>query len=131
MPAADSVIGHHGNLLSANRPLTWSDVTGSSSGKPAGGEPDGGLAGPRTLPARPSGEGWTATVGGRQLQLAALDEDCSPQAGVTRRELLEWYLGVSPLLLPHLRERPLEMHTAPAGSGEVPADAPAWLEIAA
>lgn len=56
-------------------------------------------------------------VEGRQLQLSSLDRVLWPRTGTTKAQLLEHYLLVAPVLLPHLRDRPLTLHRFPQGVG--------------
>lgn len=57
----------------------------------------------------------TVEVEGRRLQVSSLDRVIWPQTGTTKAHLLEHYLAVAPLLLPHLRDRPVTLHRFPAG----------------
>lgn len=40
-----------------------------------------------------------------------------PALGLTKLDVIEYYLGVAPFLLPYLRGRPITMHRFPAGVG--------------
>jgi bifunctional non-homologous end joining protein LigD len=58
-----------------------------------------------------------------------------PEAGLTKLDVVEYYLGVAPFLLPYLRDRPLTLHRFPGGVDEpgffekdAPAGAPAFVE---
>jgi bifunctional non-homologous end joining protein LigD len=78
-------------------------------------------------------------VGGFELKLTNLDKVLfPPKAGdpvpVTKRELVRYFARIAPTLLPHLAERPLNLHRYPNGPGQqgfwqkdIPASAPAWL----
>ncbi len=59
----------------------------------------------------------TVEIEGRRLQLSSLDRVLWPQTGTTKAQLLEHYLAVAPLLLPHLAGRPLTLHRFPEGVG--------------
>jgi bifunctional non-homologous end joining protein LigD len=52
---------------------------------------------------------------GRRLRLTNLERVLWPRAGFTKRELIEYYLSVAPVLLPHLRRRPLTLGRWPRG----------------
>ncbi len=52
----------------------------------------------------------TVEVDGRHLQVSSLDRVLWPATGTTKAHLLQHYLRVAPLLLPHLRDRPLTLH---------------------
>ncbi len=57
----------------------------------------------------------TVEVEGRRLQVSSLDRVLWPATGTTKAELLEHYLTVAPLLLPHLADRPVTLHRYPEG----------------
>jgi bifunctional non-homologous end joining protein LigD len=59
----------------------------------------------------------TVEVEGRQLHVSSLDRVLWPATGTTKAELLEHYLRVAPLLLPHLADRPVTLHRYPQGVG--------------
>jgi bifunctional non-homologous end joining protein LigD len=74
---------------------------------------------------------------GRELRLSNLDKPYWPDEGITKGDLLAYYHNIAPLLLPHLRDRPLTMLRMPDGvAGEsfyekrVPSHAPDWLPTA-
>src|SRR3954467_2167230 len=54
-------------------------------------------------------------VGGRKLAVKNLDRVVFPRAGVTKGEVLDYYVRVAGVMLPHLRERLLHMHRYPEG----------------
>lgn len=56
-------------------------------------------------------------VAGRVLQVSSLDRVLWPRTGTTKAQLLEYYLSVAPVLLPHLVDRPLTLHRYPEGVG--------------
>jgi bifunctional non-homologous end joining protein LigD len=75
------------------------------------------------------------TVGSRRLAIRHLDRIVFPRAGTTKAELLDYYVRVAPVMLPHLRERPLHMHRYPEGvegprfwQKECPEHRPEWIE---
>lgn len=78
-------------------------------------------------------------VGGRELKLTSLDRVVYPKAGVTKRDVLAYYSRIAPLMLPHLRDRAVEVRRYPDGvEGEgfwqrdLPprGKRPAWLHAA-
>jgi bifunctional non-homologous end joining protein LigD len=92
---------------------------------------------PEPLPARKAGDAWRLVAGDRELRVSNLDKLYWPEDGLTKRDLLGYYWNVAPLLLPHLRDRPLTMLRMPDGiHGEaffekrVPGHAPDWLPTA-
>jgi bifunctional non-homologous end joining protein LigD len=92
---------------------------------------------PEPLPARRAGDAWRIVADGRELRLSNLDKLYWPDEGITKGDLLAYYHNVAPLVLPHLRDRPLTMLRMPDGTaGEafyekrVPSHAPDWLPTA-
>lgn len=75
---------------------------------------------------------------GREVRLTNLDKPFWPERGITKRDLLQHYADVAPVLLPHIEGRPMVMKRYPHGwKGEhffmkrTPPHAPAWLETCA
>jgi bifunctional non-homologous end joining protein LigD len=60
-------------------------------------------------------------VDGRRLALTNLDKVLWPEAGFTKGQLIEYYVSVSPVLLPHLAGRPLTLRRFPDGI-----EGPSW-----
>ncbi len=56
-------------------------------------------------------------VEGRVVQVSSLDRVLWPATGTTKAELLQHYLRVAPVLLPHVVDRPLTLHRFPEGVG--------------
>ncbi|HEX5146978.1 MAG TPA: DNA ligase D, partial [Conexibacter sp.] len=52
---------------------------------------------------------------GRTLRLSNLDKVMYPRAGFTKGELIGFYAAIAPVLLPHLRDRPLTLKRYPDG----------------
>ena len=109
---------------------------------------------PRTSPVLPSaatpseiaalermGSHGLWAVGGRELKLTNLDKVLFPpgrdeSTAVTKRELIRYFALIAPAMLPHLAERPLNLHRYPNGPGapgfwqkDIPDSAPKWLTI--
>jgi bifunctional non-homologous end joining protein LigD len=57
----------------------------------------------------------TVEVEGRKLTLTNLDKVLWPETGTTKAELIEYYVAVAPVLLPHLEGRPLTLRRFPDG----------------
>jgi bifunctional non-homologous end joining protein LigD len=75
------------------------------------------------------------TVAGRRLKLTNLDKVMYPSAGFTKGDVIEYYTRVAPVLMPHLRNRPLTLKRYPDGvDGEVfyqkqaPKHRPDWVK---
>ena len=122
-----------------------------------------GAAGAAALPETgPDGRPWAATpaelagldalgkegfwdVGGERLKLTNLDKVLFPAAEtgagdaaspITKRELIRYFARIGPAMLPHLADRPLNLHRYPNGAGapgfwqkDIPSTAPPWLTI--
>jgi bifunctional non-homologous end joining protein LigD len=74
------------------------------------------------------------TVQGRELKLSNLEKVLYPRTGFTKRELIDYYAAVAPVLLGHLDGRALTVTRWPDGVQEksffqkqTPAYAPAWV----
>ncbi|HEX5465652.1 MAG TPA: DNA ligase D [Candidatus Limnocylindrales bacterium] len=74
------------------------------------------------------------TVGGREVHLTNLDKALFPEAGLTKRDLVRYYVTVAPVLLPYLHDRGLTLDRWPDGPGgphfwnkEIPTYAPDWV----
>src|SRR3954452_4080229 len=76
----------------------------------------------------------TLEVAGRRLRIANLDRVLSPATGTTKAAVLDYYVRVAGVMLPHLRERLLHMHRYPEGvtgprfwQKQCPEHAPPWM----
>ena len=74
--------------------------------------------------------------GDRHVKLTNLNKLFWPELKITKRDLLQYYADVSPVLLPHLQDRAMVMKRYPNGaSGEfffmkrAPSPRPTWIEI--
>ena len=54
-------------------------------------------------------------VEGRRLSLSNLDKVMYPATGFTKGQVIDYYTRVAPVLLPHLRGRPLTLKRYPDG----------------
>jgi bifunctional non-homologous end joining protein LigD len=70
----------------------------------------------------------------RRLSLSNLDKVMYPAVGFTKGQVIDYYTRIAPVLLPHLRDRPLTMKRYPDGvEGEffyekrIPSHAPEWI----
>ncbi len=75
-----------------------------------------------------------ATVAGRELKLSNLAKTLYPQAGVTKREVIDYYAAIAPVLIGHLAGRPLTVTRWPDGvhaksffQKQAPAHRPEWV----
>ncbi|EHR53050.1 DNA polymerase LigD, polymerase domain [Saccharomonospora marina XMU15] len=54
-------------------------------------------------------------IEGRRLRLSNLEKVLYPQAEFTKGEVIDYYVRVAPVLLPHIRDRPLTLKRYPDG----------------
>ncbi|MHB8879222.1 MAG: non-homologous end-joining DNA ligase [Myxococcaceae bacterium] len=59
--------------------------------------------------------GTRVRIGGRELTLKNLDKVLYPEAGFTKGQVIDYYARIAPVLLPHLRGRPLTLKRYPDG----------------
>lgn len=76
-------------------------------------------------------------VGGRQIKLSNLDKVLYPKAGFTKGQVVDYYVRIAPVLLPHLAERPLTLKRYPEGVEGIffyekncPSYRPDWMKTA-
>lgn len=74
-------------------------------------------------------------IGRKDVRLTNLDKPFWPELGITKRDLLQYYIDVSPWLLPHLRDRAMVMKRYPNGAHadfffmkRAPEHRPDWIE---
>lgn len=74
---------------------------------------------------------------GRELKLTNLEKVLYPSCGYTKADVIDYYLRVSPYLLPHLHDRPLTLHRFPNGvdsssfyEKNCPSHRPDWVRTA-
>jgi len=74
-------------------------------------------------------------VEGRTLSLSNLDKILYPATGFTKGQVIDYYVRIAPVLLPHSVDRPLTMHRFPGGVDDPnafyekhrPKSAPEWV----
>ena len=76
-------------------------------------------------------------VDDRKLQVSNLDKVLYPKAGFTKAEVIDYYIRIAPVLLPHLKDRPLTMKRYPDGvegqffyEKNCPVHRPKWVQTA-
>lgn len=74
-------------------------------------------------------------IEGRKLKLSNLDKTLFPEHGILKAELIQYYIGIAPYILPHLKDRPLTLIRYPDGvqshrfySKNRPNWTPEWIE---
>jgi bifunctional non-homologous end joining protein LigD len=77
-------------------------------------------------------------VDAHDVSLTNLEKLFWPKLGITKGDLLRYYASVSPVLLPHLRDRAMVMKRYPNGASgkwffmkRAPSPRPAWIETCA
>jgi len=98
----------------------------------------------RTLEEIAAGEGYLSedppnvkvSIGGRTLALTNLNKIMYPQAHFSKADVLNYYIGISPYILPHLQGRLLTMKRYPDGvegdffyEKSCPGFKPDWLSV--
>jgi bifunctional non-homologous end joining protein LigD len=76
-------------------------------------------------------------VEGKKLAVSNLNKVLYPKAGFTKGQVIDYYIRIAPVLLPHLKDRPLTMKRYPDGvEGEFfyekncPSHRPNWVQTA-
>jgi bifunctional non-homologous end joining protein LigD len=85
-------------------------------------------------PAPPAGNRETLDVGGKHVEFSNLDKVLYPATGFTKGQVIDYYLRIAPVLLPHLRGGPLTLKRYPNGVDEpffyekrCPVHRPKWV----
>jgi bifunctional non-homologous end joining protein LigD len=76
-------------------------------------------------------------IEGRELKLSNRDKVLFPKAGFSKGDVIDYYAEIAPVLLPHLRDRPLTMKRYPDGveaeyfyEKQAPSHRPDWVSTA-
>jgi bifunctional non-homologous end joining protein LigD len=76
-------------------------------------------------------------VEGKKLSVSNLDKVLYPKVGFTKGQVIDYYIKIAPVLLPHLRDRPLTMKRYPNGVDKeffyeknCPSHRPKWVKTA-
>jgi bifunctional non-homologous end joining protein LigD len=79
----------------------------------------------------------TLKVGTKTLDVSNLEKVLYPEAGFTKGEVIDYYIRIAPVLLPHLKDRPLTMKRYPNGVNaeffyekRCPSHRPPWVRTA-
>src|SRR5438034_5601822 len=54
-------------------------------------------------------------VGNRTLEVSNLDKVLYPAVGFTKGQVIDYYARIAPVLVPHLKDRPLTLKRYPGG----------------
>lgn len=76
-------------------------------------------------------------VEGKKLSVSNLDKVLYPKVGFTKGQVIDYYIRIAPVLLPHLEDRPLTMKRYPNGVDKeffyeknCPSHRPKWVKTA-
>src|SRR5438105_514175 len=76
-------------------------------------------------------------VEGKKLSVSNLDKVLYPKVGFTKGQVIDYYIRIAPVLLPHLKDRPLTMKRYPNGvdaeffyEKNCPSHRPKWVKTA-
>jgi bifunctional non-homologous end joining protein LigD len=74
-------------------------------------------------------------IAGRRLELSNLEKVFYPLVGFTKAQVIDYYARIAPVLLPHLKQRPISLKRYPDGvtgsyffQKQSPSHRPEWLE---
>jgi bifunctional non-homologous end joining protein LigD len=88
-------------------------------------------------PSEPQPANVLVDVEGQRIRLSNLDKVLYPDAGFTKAQVIDYYSRVAPVLLPHLKDRPVTLRRFPNGvTGQpfyeknVSRHAPEWIRTA-
>lgn len=79
--------------------------------------------GTRKRPQAFQGEASSLKINGREVKLSNLGKVLYPRNGFTKGQIIDYYLRIAPVMLPHLKDRPLTLKRYPNG-----VDAPFFYE---
>src|SRR5213082_4212953 len=72
-----------------------------------------------------------------KIQVSNLDKILYPQVGFTKGQVIDYYIRIAPVLIPHLKDRPLTMKRYPNGVDQpffyeknCPVHRPSWVKTA-
>ncbi len=115
--------------------------SGRSRGRAASGRTAGGgvaLGGAAAALIPTDVDDATVAVGRREVRLTNLRKVFWPELGLTKGDLIRYYVTLAPVLLPHLRDRAMVMRRYPHGAGgptffmkRAPTSRPEWIETCA
>jgi bifunctional non-homologous end joining protein LigD len=130
--SAAGVLGDEDASPSSNADKPKETKHGGGEGPPRRQDPDI-ISALQTLRTLHGNAHWE--VAGRRLPLTNLDKVLWPADGLTKRDMIEYYVRMADYMLPYLRDRPLSMQVFPDGIDgksfwrkDKPAHAPAWID---
>ena len=86
------------------------------------------------IKASPEGTTGPVNIGGREVKLSNLHKVLYPASGFTKADVIDYYARIAPVIIPHLRGRPLTLKRYPNGVDSeffyekmCPAHRPDWV----
>ena len=77
----------------------------------------------------------TLKVEKRELTVSNLDKVFYPKTGFTKGDVIDYYIRIAPVMLPHIRQRPISLKRYPDGvegfffyEKQCPSHAPSWIK---
>ena len=77
-------------------------------------------------------------IDGKRIKVTNLDKVLYPAVGFTKGQVLDYYLRIAPVILPHMKDRPLTLKRYPSGvrgahfyEKQCPRHRPPWLKLRA
>jgi bifunctional non-homologous end joining protein LigD len=74
-------------------------------------------------------------IAGKKVMVSNLDKVLYPAAGFTKRQVIDYYIRIAPVLLPHLKNRPITLKRYPDGvdgfffyEKQCPSHRPDWVK---
>ena len=74
-------------------------------------------------------------VGGKKMTVSNLEKVLYPEVGFTKGQVIDYYISIAPVLLPHLKDRPITLKRYPEGvdgfffyEKQCPSHRPAWVK---
>src|SRR5256886_15153247 len=93
---------------------------------------------PKTVKIPRSADHLEIDFGHQQVKLTNLKKLFWPELKITKRDLIQYYMDVSSVLLPHLKDRAMVMKRYPNGAAgdfffmkQAPSPRPSWIDICA
>jgi bifunctional non-homologous end joining protein LigD len=92
---------------------------------------------PELVQVEPDDDAFVTTGLDRGVRLSNVDKVFFPDEGFTKGDLIQYYVSIAPMLLPHLADRALSLNRFPDGIGggsfyekQCPSHAPDWVVTA-
>ena len=87
-----------------------------------------------SAPSSPKPLPSSIAIAGKRIELSNLTKVLYPEAGFTKGQVVDYYLRIAPIILPHLKNRPLTLKRYPNGVDQMffyekrcPAHRPDWV----